>query len=91
VFDFYRLKKLVVQYDSNKKRVLLGLTTLIAQSNQTIIYPIKIGIKWSDGGGGGGGGGLILGDRQAQGACWDNNCSSLVNSAVAYCSTGRLR
>jgi hypothetical protein len=48
---------------------LLGLTTLIAQSNQTIIYPIKIGIKWSDGGGGGGG--LILGDRQAQGACWD--------------------
>jgi hypothetical protein len=54
-----------------RRIVLLGLTTLIAQSNQTIIYPIKIGIKWSDGGGGGGGGGLILGDRQAQGACWD--------------------
>jgi hypothetical protein len=61
-----------------RRIVLLGLTTLIAQSNQTIIYPIKVGIKWSDGGGGGrpaggggGGGGLILGDRQAQGACWD--------------------
>ena len=46
-----------------RRIVLLGLTTLIAQSNQTIIYPIEIGIKWSDGGGGG----LILGDRQAQG------------------------
>jgi hypothetical protein len=74
---------------SFERTVLPGLTTLIAQSNQTIIYPIKIGMKWSDGGGGGrpaaaagrrqrrrpagGGGGLILGDRQAQGACWEKS------------------
>jgi hypothetical protein len=35
-------------------------------------------------GGGGGGGGLILGDRQAQGACWDSVGCPVVHLTFFY-------